>query len=214
MQEKINIYVIDDETLVRDTISRCLNIIDDLNVVGSASGAAQACSEIEKLKPEVVIVDVRLKDENGIDLAREIRKRCPGTKIIILSGYFNESLVASAYAAGATAFLSKSIAISHLVASVYHVMQADRFYAPQMSEELLDQLVIENKKKVSRFSALTQREREVLKLIAREYSTKDISQMLNISEKTVRNHKSNVMNKLGINSHVGLIKFAYYMALI
>jgi DNA-binding NarL/FixJ family response regulator len=214
MQERINIYVIDDETLVRDTISRCLTIIDDLNVVGAASGADQACGEIERLKPEVIIVDVRLKDENGIDLAREIRKRCPDTKIIILSGYFNESLVASAYAVGASAFLSKSIAISHLVASVYHVMQTDRFYAPQMPEELLDQLVIENKKKVSRFSALTQRESEVLKLIAGEFSTKEISDMLGISEKTVRNHKSNIMNKLGINSQVGLIKFAYYMALI
>ncbi len=214
MQERISIYIIDDETLIRDTISRCLEILDDFTIVGAASRAVDAYDEIERVKPDVAIVDVRLQDENGIDAAGEIKKRSEQTRVVILSGYFNDTLVASAFAAGASSFLSKSIAISHLVAAVYHVMHNDGFYAPQVPQELLEQLVLENRNRGARFCALTQRESEVLKLIAREYSTKDISGILGISEKTVRNHKSNIMNKLGINSHVGLIKFAYYMALI
>jgi len=131
----------------------------------------------------------------------------------ILSGYFNESLAASALAAGASAFLSKSIAISHLVAAIFHVMVHNSFYAPQLPDEVLEDILVKNKTS-KRLCALSKREKEVLQLIAKEYSTKDIASMLGISEKTVRNHKSNIMAKLGITNHVGLIKYAYYMAMI
>lgn len=211
--ELIRVFIIEDENLVRDTLAQSLELVDNINVVGTSDNISSSLEYIKAAKPDVLIVDVRLKNENGIEASRMILKTMPSVKIILLSGYFNESLAASALAAGASAFLSKSIAISHLVAAIFHVMVHNSFYAPQLPEEVIEDIMVKNKTS-KRLSALTKREEEILKLIAKEHSTKEIAMMLNISEKTVRNHKSNIMAKLGISNHVGLIKYAYYMAMI
>ncbi|MEJ5361683.1 MAG: response regulator transcription factor [Spirochaetota bacterium] len=211
--ELIKVFIIEDENLVRDTLAQSLELIDNINVVGTSENISSYIEKIKVTKPDVLIVDVRLKNENGIEACKNILKVMPGVKIIILSGYFNDALAANALAVGASAFFSKSIAISHLVAAIFHVMVHDSFYAPQLPDEVLEDIMVKNKTS-KRLCALSKREKEVLQLIAKEYSTKDIANMLGISEKTVRNHKSNIMAKLGITSHVGLIKYAYYMAMI
>ncbi|MGB4270117.1 MAG: response regulator transcription factor [Spirochaetota bacterium] len=211
--ELIKVFIIEDENLVRETLAQSLELVDNINVVGTSENISSSIENIKATKPDVLIVDVRLKNENGIEACKNILKVIPGVKIIILSGYFNDSLAANALAAGASAFLSKSIAISHLVAAIFHVMIHNSFYAPQLPDEVLEDIMVKNKTS-KRLCALSKREKEVLQLIAQEYSTKDIANMLGISEKTVRNHKSNIMAKLGITSHVGLIKYAYYMAMI
>lgn len=211
--ELIKVFIIEDENLVRDTLAQSLELVDNINVVGTSENISSSIGDIKATKPDVLIVDVRLKNENGIEASKNVLKVMPAIKIIILSGYFNESLAANALAAGASAFLSKSIAISHLVAAIFHVMVHNSFYAPQLPDEVLEDIMVKNKTS-KRLCALSKREKEVLQLIAKEYSTKDIATMLGISEKTVRNHKSNIMAKLGITSHVGLIKYAYYMAMI
>ncbi|GAB4221142.1 MAG: response regulator transcription factor [Spirochaetes bacterium] len=211
--ELIKVFIIEDENLVRDTLAQSLELVDNINVVGTSENISSSIGDIKATKPDVLIVDVRLKNENGIEASKNVLKLMPAVKIIILSGYFNDSLAANALAAGASAFLSKSIAISHLVAAIFHVMVHNSFYAPQLPDEVLEDIMVKNKTS-KRLCALSKREKEVLQLIAKEYSTKDIATMLGISEKTVRNHKSNIMAKLGITSHVGLIKYAYYMAMI
>lgn len=211
--ELIKVFIIEDENLVRDTLAQSLELVDNINVVGTSENISSSIEDIKATKPDVLIVDVRLKNENGIEASKNVLKVMPAVKIIILSGYFNDSLAANALAAGASAFLSKSIAISHLVAAIFHVMVHNSFYAPQLPDEVLEDIMVKNKTS-KRLCALSKREKEILQLIAKEYSTKDIATMLGISEKTVRNHKSNIMAKLGITSHVGLIKYAYYMAMI
>ncbi len=211
--ELIKVFIIEDEHLVRDTLAQSLELVDNINVVGTAENISSSIETIKACCPDVLIVDVRLKNENGIDATKSILKKLPSVKVIILSGYFNESLASNALAAGASAFLSKSIAISHLVAAIFHVMVHSGFYAPQLPDEVLEDILVKNKTS-KRLHALTRREQEILQLIAKEYPTKEIAHMLGISEKTVRNHKSNIMAKLGIATHVGLIKYAYYMAMI
>ncbi len=211
--ELIRVFIVEDENLVRDTLAQSLELVNNINVVGSSDNISSSLEDIKMAKPDVIIVDVRLKDENGIEASKTLVKVMPSVKIIILSGYFNETLAANALAAGACAFLSKSIAISHLVAAIFHVMVHNSFYAPQFPDEVLEDIMVKNRTS-KRMCALSKREKEVLQLIAKEYSTKEIARMLHISEKTVRNHKSNIMTKLGITSHVGLIKYAYYMAMI
>ncbi len=213
VSEFIKVFIIEDENLVRDTLAQSLELIDNINVVGTAENISSSIENIKATKPDVLIVDVRLKNENGIEASKNILKVMPAVKIIILSGYFNDLLAFNALAVGASAFLSKSIAISHLVAAIFHVMVHNSFYAPLLSDEVLEDIMVKNKTS-KRLCALSKREKEVLQLIAKEYSTKDIAAMLGISEKTVRNHKSNIMAKLGITSHVGFIKYAYYMAMI
>lgn len=211
--ELTNVFIVEDENLVRDTLAQSLELVNNITVVGTADDITHNLNTIISTKPDVLILDVRLKNENGIDACKNIVKSLPHTKVIILSGYFNDTLAANALAAGASAFLSKSIAISHLVAAIFHVMIHNSFYAPQLPDEVLEDILVKSKTS-KRLCALSKREKEILQFIAREYSTKDIAQMLGISEKTVRNHKSNIMAKLGINSHVGLIKYTYYMGMI
>ncbi len=211
--ELIRVFIIEDENLVRDTFAQSLELVKNIEVVGSAENISSSIESIKAAKPDVLIVDVRLKNENGIEACKTVLKAMPSVKIIIISGYFNESLAANALASGASAFLSKSIAISHLVAAIFHVMIHNNFYAPQLPDDVLENIIIESKTN-KRLCALSKREKEILQLIAKEYSTKEIANMLGISEKTVRNHKSNIMAKLGISNHVGLIKYAYYMAMI
>lgn len=211
--ELIKVFIVEDENLVRDTLAQSLELVDNIDVVGTSEDITNNLHAIQAKKPDVLIADVRLKNENGIDACKHIIKLLPYTKIIILSGYFNDTLAANALAAGASAFLSKSIAISHLVAAIFHVMVHNSFYAPQLPDDVLEDIIVKSKTS-KRLCALSRRENEILKLIAKEHSTKDIALMLGISEKTVRNHKSNIMAKLGINNHVGLIKYAYYMAMI
>jgi DNA-binding NarL/FixJ family response regulator len=211
--ELIKVFIVEDENLVRDTLAQSLGLVDNITVVGTAEDITHNINTIKAAQPDVLIVDVRLKNENGIDACKNIVKSLPHTRIIILSGYFNETLAANALAAGASAFLSKSIAISHLVAAIFHVMVHNSFYASQLPDDVLEDILVKSKTS-KRLCALSKREKEILQLIAKERSTKDIAKMLGISEKTVRNHKSNIMAKLGITSHVGLIKYAYYMAMI
>lgn len=213
LPKKIKIFIIEDEDLIRDTLSQSLSLVDNIDVIGTSSDISSSIELIKASKPDVFIVDVRLKNENGIDASKTIKRILHSAKIIILSGYFNENLAAQALAVGASAFLSKSIAISHLISAIFHVMVHDNFYAPQLPDEVIEDIIIKNKT-TKRMYALSKREHQILQLIAKEYSIKEIAQMLGISEKTVRNHKSNIMAKLGISSHVGLIKYAYYMAMI
>lgn len=211
--ELVNVFIVEDENLVRDTLAQSLELVNNITVVGTAENITHNVDTILSTQPDVLILDVRLKDENGIDACKNIVKLLPHTKVIILSGYFNDTLAANALAAGASAFLSKSIAISHLVAAIFHVMVYNSFYAPQLPDEVLEDILVKSKTS-KRLCALSKREKEILQFIAKEYSTKDIAQMLGISEKTVRNHKSNIMAKLGISNHVGLIKYTYYMGMI
>lgn len=209
----VKVFIVEGEDLVRDTLARSLSVIDNIHVAGASGNVSSSIDAIKTAKPDVCIVDVRLSNENGIDASKNLRKILPHIKIIILSGYFNETLAGSALAAGASGFLSKSIAVSHLIAAIFHVMIHDKFYAPQLPDDVLEDIMIKSKSP-KRLCALSKREEEILKLIAGECSTKDIALMLGISEKTVRNHKSNISAKLGISNHVGLIKYAYYMAMI
>ena len=213
LPELVKVFIVEDEDLVRDTLSQSLQLIDNFQIAGASANISSSLSIIQSAMPDVCIVDVRLQNENGIEASKTLKKLLPNLKIIILSGYFNETLAATALASGASAFLSKSIAVSHLVAAIFHVMVHNNFYAPQLPDDVLEGIII-NSKTSKRLCALSKREKEILELIAREYSTRQIADKLGISEKTVGNHKSNIMAKLGITNHVGLIKYAYYMAMI
>jgi len=143
--ELIKVFIIEDENLVRDTLAQSLELVDNINVVGTSENISSSIGDIKATKPDVLIVDVRLKNENGIEASKNVLKLMPAVKIIILSGYFNDSLAANALAAGASAFLSKSIAISHLVAAIFHVMVHNSFYAPQLPDEVLEDIMVKNK---------------------------------------------------------------------
>ena len=158
-------------------------------------------------------MDLKLNDENGFDLISRIRLKLPETRIIVLSGYCNTTLIGQAIKSGASAYLTKNMKIEDIFGAINITLSDPGFYLAPESGINLNDIINEQKLYPNQYS-VTRREREILLLIAKEFSTREIAEKLGISEKTVRNHKSHMMQKLNIKSDAGLIKYAYYMAYI
>ncbi len=209
--DEIDVYIVDDEEIVCESLSLLLGTIPGYSVCGFSFSAGQAIAEIKQLKPRVVLMDINLGENNGIDLTEGLLTECPSTRVLMLSGYFSEQLVSMAYRVGAAGYISKRLGLSELKKAISHILTENSFY---LSPEYRDSADVLQLTSAVPSSPLTRREMQILKLIVSEHSTKEIAVELGISEKTVRNHKSNIMQKLGINSDVALVKYAYNMALI
>ena len=210
---KIKIYIIDDEKLICQSLKHLFNSYDNLEVIGTSTSGFEALDILPSLNPDIVLVDIRLDNENGIDITKLIKSKVPDTRVVVLSQYFNDVLIKLAMKAGASGYLVKSLDETRVSAAIAEIIESSDFYVP---EDLACDL--ENLKAISKSngvsSELTTRERDILFLIAKEYTTKDIAKIFNISEKTVRNHKSSIMKKLHLTNDAALIKFAYQMAMI
>lgn len=211
--ENISIYIIEDEILICDILCEVLNTIQGCSVVGGSRNGSNALVDISKKMPDIVFVDIKLIDENGFDLIALIVEKFPEIKILILSGYCNKTLIGQAIKSGASGYLTKNLKIQYITNAIKHVTSSPDFYLPSDLGITHDEVLSELSFYPTHYS-VTKREKEILILIANEYTTKEISEKLAISEKTVRNHKSHMMQRLGIKSDAGLIKYAYHMALI
>lgn len=209
----ISIYIVEDELLICNVLCEVLNEIQGCSVTGGATNGKNALKEISDKKPDIVFVDIKLMDENGFDLIAAIKEKHPEIKILVLSGYCNNTLIGQAIKSGASGYLTKNLKIEYISDAVKTITNSSEFYIPDDCEVNVDEIMKEISFYPNQYS-VTKREKEILMLIANEYSTKEISEKLGISEKTVRNHKSNMMQRLAIKSDAGLIKYAYHMALI
>ena len=211
--KEIQVYIIDDQLLICDILCEMIKTIRGLSLVGGATNGILALQEMCEKKPDIALIDLKLRDENGFDLVKTIKNRIPGIKILILSGYCNATLVGQAIKSGASGYLTKNLKIDQISAAIKNISKNSAFYLHPDCGVNLDEVMMEQKLYPGQY-AVTKREMEILILIAKEYSTKEISVKLGISEKTVRNHKSHMMQKLNIRSDAGLIKYAYHMAFI
>lgn len=211
--KEIQVYVIDDQLLICDVICEMIKSIKGLALVGGSTDGLGALDDICRKKPDIALIDLKLKNENGFDLIKTIKSRIPGVKILILSGYFNSTLVGQAIKSGASGYLTKNLKVDEISRAIRNIINGTSFYLPSDCGFNLDEVLMEQKLYPNQYT-VTKREKEILVLIAKEYSTREISEKLGISEKTVRNHKSHMMQKLNITSDAGLVKYAYHMALI
>ena len=211
--KKTSVYVIDDELLICDILCEMIKTIKGCVVTGGSTDGIIAFDEMCRKKPDIVFIDIKLNNENGFDLIKKIKDEIPGIKILILSGYCNTTLVGQAMKSGASGYLTKNLKIDEISTAIKSINNSPEFYLPAACGINLDEVIFEQKIYPGQFT-MTNREKEILMLIAQENTTKEISGKLGISEKTVRNHKSHIMQKLNIKSDAGLIKYAYYMAFI
>jgi DNA-binding NarL/FixJ family response regulator len=209
----ISIYIIDDEKIICEALSFILGSKDGYSIAGWANDSAKAMKDLKTINPSVILLDIKLKNENGIVLSERIKREKPDSRIIILSSYCNESLILMAAGSGVSAYTTKSMNIQDLTNIIHEVMTSNRFFLHDEYKHLIDPMSITMAIK-NPARPLTHRETEILKLIAAENTTREIADKLHISEKTVRNHKSNIMKKLHIRSDAGLVRHAYTMALI
>jgi len=206
----MRVLLAEDHTIVRQGIAALLRAEGDIEVVGEASNGLEAVELAKKLGPDVVLMDIGMPQLNGLETTREIKKRFPSMKILVLSMYDNEEWIFQILKAGASGYLIKDSAVNDLTSALRAVYQGDSYLSPSISKMVIEEYIrkAELGEKQGVEGLLSGREREILRLIADGNSVPQISNLLCISKKTVEAHKTHIMEKLNIHDKVGLIKYA------
>ncbi len=208
--KKIRVLLAEDHTIVRQGIAALLGIESDMEVVGEASSGLESIELAKKLGPDVILMDIGMRQLNGLEATREIKRLFPSVKILILTMYDNEEWIFQILKAGASGYLIKDSAMTDLSSALRAVYHGDSYLSPSISKMVIEEYIrkaeVGEKKGVE--NLLSGREREILQLIAEGNSVPQISNVLCISRKTVEAHKAHIMEKLNIHDKVGLIKYA------
>ena len=208
--QKIRVLVVDDHTIVRDGICALLALAGDIEVVGEAINGNEALSKVRELSPDVVLMDIAMPIFGGLEATRRISKDFPRTKVIVLTQYDDKEYFFPVIESGASGFISKAAASSELTAGIRSVYRGDSYLSPSVTKLLVENYQNTASKRANQdpYNQLTQREREVLKLLVEGHSTQEIARILVITPKTVEGHKTNLMAKLGVHNRVELVKYA------
>ncbi len=207
---KIRVLLADDHTILRAGLKMMLNAQPDMEVVGEAQDGRQAINEALRHQPDVVLMDITMPDINGIEATRQIKRMLPDVKVLVLTMHENDEYVFQALRAGASGYILKEAADTELITAL-HVVQTGQFYLSPTAQSIIVgdylQRVRTGEEKDS-YSTLTEREREILKLVAEGYTNNQIAERLVISPKTVDTHRTHVMDKLNLHSRSELVKYA------
>jgi DNA-binding NarL/FixJ family response regulator len=215
-QRPVRVLLAEDHTIVREGLRSLLASQQDVTVVGEAQNGREAVEHALELEPDVIVMDLGMPGLNGVDATRRIRKELPATHVLVLSMYSTEEHVRPAIRAGAEGFLLKGSGLSDLVAAIRAVADGNAFFSPEVAKIVLDdsrraeQHGVEDRVG----SELTQREREILRLVAEGGSSPEIAKMLGLSVKTVEGHRGRIMAKLDAHNVAGLVRHAIRMGLV
>ena len=206
----IRIILADDHAVMRRGLRLVLEEQKDFQVVGEASDGREAVTLVETLKPDVAVLDITMPNMNGIEAARQISAKQLGVAIVVLSMHSDEGYVLRALKAGARGYLLKEAPEADFIRAIRSVSQGKSFFSPAVSRVLVEDYVrqLQDKDIEDSYELLTQRERELLQLIAEGKSNKDVANMLNLSLYTVETHRGNIMEKLNLHSVPELILYA------
>lgn len=215
MPRNIKILLVDDHQIVRDGLRALLEKQEDLQIVGEADNGRTAVELALELAPDVVIMDVTMPDLNGIEATRMILKASARCKIIALSMHSDKRFVTRALKAGALGYLLKDCAFDELAKAIETVLKNRIYLSPEINEAVVKEYLEKTEKSEQpAYSILTDRERQIVQLIAEGKTTKEIAFILKISVKTVETHRQRAMDKLNIDSIAGLTKFAIREGLV
>ena len=199
---KTRIMIVDDHEVVRLGMRAAFEAEPDLTVVGEASNGAEALAKIPVLDPQLILMDVRMEKMNGIEACREIKSRNPEVHILMITSYTDDDAVISSILAGASGYLLKHVSRADLLRSIRLVASGHSLIDTNTAKQAMERLT------QVPGSELTEREREVLTLVARGYTNKQIADTLFVSEKTARNHVSHILDKLGLSRRSEAAAFA------
>ncbi len=213
---KIRILLADDHTLVRKGIRSLLDAEEDIEVIGEAINGRDAVDQATRLHPDIVLMDITMPQLNGLEASRQILKASPQTKIIILSMYTNEEYIFQSLRVGVAGYLIKEAVVEELIFAIRSVYQGGSFLSPSVSGLVIDEFRRQSisESQIDPYETLTDREREVLHLIAEGKSNREISDLLCLTVKTVEVHRSRLMEKLGIHGVADLTRYAIRKGLI
>ena len=201
------IVLADDHALVRAAMRLLIEKLEGIQVVGEASDGREAVAQALALNPDLVIMDIGMRELNGIEATSQIRARLPATRVLILSSHATEEYVSRALKAGASGYLVKDSVPRELAAAIEAMRRGEAYLSPGASQQLVARIA-RGDSQGSPLEALTARQREVLQLIAEGRTTKKIAHALGVSVKTVETHRAEIMRRLGIHDIAGLALFA------
>jgi len=210
VENKLRIVLADDHTILREGLRALLSADPNFEIVGEAEDGREAVRCVEKLEPNLLLMDLSMPRMSGMDAISEIKKRFPKTKIIVLTVHKTEEYLLTTLQAGVDGYVLKDATHDELVMAIHNVMAGKRYLSPGISERVIEGY-LEGKEdglSVSSWQKLSQREREVLKLIAEGYKNKEIAEDLCISLKTVEKHRANLMKKLDLHNAAVLTVYA------
>jgi|SRR5215831_552789 DNA-binding NarL/FixJ family response regulator len=211
----IRVVLVDDHALVRQGFRRILEDDPELAVVGEASNGLDAIALVKKTDPDVVVMDMAMPEMSGLHATMELVKQRPGTRVLILSMYSDEQYVRNALDAGAKGYILKNAIENDLTRAVKAVAAGEQYLAPELSSLLIRAIQTGGFEKASDpYERLTQREKQVLQLIAHGKSNKEIAVMLDLSVNTVAVHRANLMSALGVHKTAELVLFAVKKGLV
>jgi two-component system response regulator NreC len=213
---KIRILLADDHTILRAGLRMMLNAQSDMEVIGEAQDGRQALQEVQRLQPDVVLMDITMPDLNGIEATRQIKRIQPDVKILVLTMHEHDEYVFQALRAGASGYMLKEALDTELITAI-HVIKSGQFYLSPTAQSVVvgDYLQrVHTGEERDSYSSLTEREREILKLVAEGHTNNQIAELLVISPKTVDTHRTHIMDKLNLHSRAELVKYAMRRGLL
>ncbi|RJQ58402.1 MAG: DNA-binding response regulator [Desulfobacteraceae bacterium] len=216
MRDKKSVFIAEDHTILRQGLKTLLNENDDLEVVGEAADGLEAIRGLQGLSPDIALLDLSMPRMDGLSVIKEVKRQNPETKIVALTMHKDEEYVLEAFRSGANGYCLKSSSQNELLMAIRSVLSGKTYVSPEVSEKVLEGY-LETKKRIkerSSWDTLTQREKEVLKLVGEGYRNKEIADYLCISVKTVEKHRANIMQKLDLHSGSALTAYAIEKGLV
>jgi DNA-binding NarL/FixJ family response regulator len=207
MAKPIRVLVVDDHAIVREGICSLLARRKDIEVVGEAADGKRAIDAVVQFDPDVVLMDIQMPVLNGLDATREIHKRFPSTRILVLTQHENKEYIVSLLRVGAVGYITKTARASELIGAIRAVHEEGTYLPPRITQAVVT-AVAESADFGDEQMILTEREVQVLSLVAEGFSSREIAERLSISVKTVDTHRANIMEKVGAHNVAELIKYA------
>jgi DNA-binding NarL/FixJ family response regulator len=205
----MTIVLADDHHVVRQGLRSLLEAEPDLSVVGETGDGLEAAQLVERLQPDVLVLDLMMPGLNGLEVTRQVSQRSPQTHVVILSMHANEAHVLEALRAGAAAYVLKESTSGELVRAVREAFAGRRYLSPPLSERAIEAYMQKAESAaLDPYEMLTAREREVLHLVVEGHTSAEIAERLFISRRTVETHRANLMRKLHLRTHTDLIRYA------
>ena len=196
----IRVFLVEDHAIVREGLSNLLALSTDMEVIGAAASAAEALTQVPAVKPDVLLLDIKLPDLNGVELIRRLQARTELPPTLILTTFEDDELLFEGLSAGARGYLLKDIGLEELLAAIREIARGGSYVKPAVTERLLQ--AVRKREDVLRSEQpqmpLTERETHVLRLLASGYSNREIALALVVSVGTVKNHVSSILGKLGV----------------
>jgi DNA-binding NarL/FixJ family response regulator len=209
--EKINIIIADDHAIMRDGLASLLKTEKDLNIVAAVSNGYEVLEQLEANKVDICLLDINMPGMDGIETTRLVRQRKPNVKIVMLTTYNDREIISELLQLGVSGYLLKNSDKEELVEAIHKVIKGRHYFSVEVEDIILKGL---EEKKPAGTAQLTDRELEVVRLLAREYTNEKIAQELHISYRTVETHRKNIMQKAKAHNLAGLLKYAYSKGLV